>query len=321
MAGDAHPPQRLVTVGDRFRKSIPVPTFVGEVAGVQVYCAFAEVAPGEATFPRSTPADRGPKRRSRGSHGAVALDGKRMTMTLRGRSALITGASRGLGLAIATALAARGAAVACMARAGEELTNGVAALRRSGARALAVPADVTRANEVEAGVRTTIAELGGLDIVVLNAGTWQGAPVHETSEEMWDRLLDLNLKGAFLALKSSLPHLLAQHRGTIVGITSIGGWVGQPGSAAYAASKWGLRGLLESVALEVKPAGVRVSIIAPHNINSAGRKIDPATEERRHALETTDIAELVAHICSAPDHVSVGNVTIWPIGAGIRAEG
>jgi len=242
-------------------------------------------------------------------------------MTLQGRTALITGASRGLGLAIARALSARGAAVACMARAGEELENAVAGLRRDGARALAVAADVTKATEVEAGVQATIAGLGGLDLVVLNAGTWQGAPLHETSEEMWDRLLDLNLKGAFLTLKFSLPRLLEQRRGTIVGISSIGGWVGQPGSAAYAASKWGLRGLLESVALEAKPAGVRVSIVSPHNINSAGRTIDPASEERRHALEPAEIAELVAHLCAAPDHVSIGNVSIWPIAAGIRADG
>lgn len=242
-------------------------------------------------------------------------------MNLQGRVALITGASRGLGHAIAGALAARGAAVACMARPGAELESSVSALRKGGARALAVPADVTHASEVDAGVRTTLAQLGGIDIVVLNAGTWQGAPVHQTSEETWDFLLDLNLKGAFLTLRYSLPHLLEKRRGTIVGISSLGGWVGQPGSAAYAASKWGLRGLLESVALEVKPAGVRVSIVAPHNMNSAGRTIDPASDERRHTLETSDVAELVAHICSAPDHVAIGNVTIWPIGAGIRSEG
>jgi len=242
-------------------------------------------------------------------------------MALDGRTALVTGASRGLGRAIAGALAARGAAVGLMAHASDELEASVAALLRDGARALAVPADVTRASDVEAGVRATLAQLGGLDIVVLNAGTWLGAPVHQTSEETWDKLLDLNLKGAFLTLKYALPHLLDRRRGTIVGICSLGGWVGQPGSAAYAASKWGLRGLLESVALEVKPAGVRVSIVAPHNINSAGRAIDPASDERRHKLEPSEIADLVAHICSAPDHVSIGNVTIWPIGAGIRSEG
>jgi len=97
--------------------------------------------------------------------------------------------------------------------------------------------------------------------------------------------------------------------------------VGQPGASAYAASKWGLRGLLESVALEVKPRGIRVSIVAPHNINSAGLAIDATSEERRHHLEPAEIAALVAHICTTPDHVSIGNVTIWPVAAGIRSEG
>ena len=110
-------------------------------------------------------------------------------------------------------------------------------------------------------------------------------------------------------------------RGTIVGIASLGAFVGQPGASAYAASKWGLRGLLESVALEVKPRGIRVSIVAPHSINSAGGAIDPASEERRHHLEPAEVAALVAHICVAPDHVSIGNVSVWPVGAGIRSEG
>jgi NAD(P)-dependent dehydrogenase (short-subunit alcohol dehydrogenase family) len=242
-------------------------------------------------------------------------------MNLQGKTALVTGASRGLGRAISASLAARGAALACLARAGAELDSSVAGLRASGARVIAVPADVTNASEVEAAVRALLEDLGGLDIVVLNAGTWQGAPLHQTSEAMWDQLLDLNLKGAFLTLKYALPHLLARGRGTIVGISSLGGCVGQPNSSAYAASKWGLRGLLESVALEVQPSGVRVSIVAPHNINSAGRPIEPGSEERTHHLETGEIADLVAHICAAPDHVSIGNVTIWPIGAGIRAQG
>jgi NADP-dependent 3-hydroxy acid dehydrogenase YdfG len=142
--------------------------------------------------------------------------------------------------------------------------------------------------------------------------------VHETSEAQWDLLLDLNLKGAFFTLKHSIPKLTAQRRGTVVGIGSLGGLVGQPGSSAYAASKWGLRGLLESVALEVKPHRVRVSIVFPHQINSAGRSIAEASPERDRVLEPADVASLVAFVCAAPEHVAVGNVTVWPLAAGIR---
>jgi NADP-dependent 3-hydroxy acid dehydrogenase YdfG len=186
-----------------------------------------------------------------------------------------------------------------------------------GGRAVAAAADITHADQVERAVKTTLERLGRLDVLILNAGTWQGAPIHETSEAMWDQLLGLNLKGAFLALKAALPTLIAQKRGTIVGISSLGGLVGQSGSSAYAASKWGLRGLLESAALELKPHHIRVSIVYPHNINSAGRAIAPGSDERRKAIEPAEIASLVAWICAAPEHVSVGNVTVWPIDAGI----
>jgi len=236
---------------------------------------------------------------------------------LEGQVALVTGGSRGLGHAIARALAAESAALALLARPGAELDQAVGALTATGARAIAAPADVTRAAEVERAMRTTLEQLGRLDILVLNAGTWQGAPLHEASEAMWDQLIGLNLKGAFLALKAALPSMIAQKRGTIVGISSLGGLVGQPGSAIYAASKWGLRGLLESAALELKPHHIRVSIVYPHNINSAGRAIAPGSDERRKAVEPAEIASLVAWICTAPEHVSVGNVTVWPIDAGI----
>ena len=240
-------------------------------------------------------------------------------MKLNDKVALITGASRGLGLSIARALAAEGATIAAMARPGAELDQAVAALTAGGARAVAAPADVTSAAAVNGAVQAVADRYGRLDILVLNAGTWQGALIRETTDAMWDGLIDLNLKGAFLALRAAIPHLTARRGATVVGIASLGGWVGQPGSAAYAASKYGLRGLLESAALELKPDRVRVSIVSPHNINSAGREIAPG-EERDKNLEPAEIASLVAWICAAPDHVSVGNVTIWPLAAGIRGR-
>jgi NAD(P)-dependent dehydrogenase (short-subunit alcohol dehydrogenase family) len=239
-------------------------------------------------------------------------------MKLAKQVALVTGASRGLGAAISRALAAEGASIACVARPGDELDAAVASLAASGAEAIAAPADVTREVEVQAAVQATVERWSRLDIVVLNAGTWQGSPLHETPESQWDLLLDLNLKGAFLTLKHAIPWLVARRRGTVVGIGSLGGLIGQPGSAAYAASKWGLRGLLESAALELKPHRVRVSLVHPHQMNSAGRAIAPGSTERDRAVEPGDVAAMVAFICSAPEHVSVGNVTVWPLAAGIR---
>jgi NADP-dependent 3-hydroxy acid dehydrogenase YdfG len=241
-------------------------------------------------------------------------------MKLRNQTAMITGASQGLGLAIARRLAAEGADVSLVARAGEKLDQAAAEVAKLGVKAIGVGADVTRSAEVERAVKRTLDDFGRIDVLVLNAGTWQGAPIAETSEETWDTLLDLNLKGAFLALKHSIPAMVAQKGGTVIGIASLGALVGQPGSAAYAASKWGLRGLLESAALELKPHHVRVSLVYPHNINSAGREIAPGSEERDKNLETSEIADMIAWIASAPAHVSVGNVTIWPIQAGLKAQ-
>lgn len=242
-------------------------------------------------------------------------------MHMKDQVALITGGSRGLGFAIARALAAEGAAIGVLARSGRTLDGAVKDLRATGADALALPADVTQAIEVDAAVRMVIERWGRLDVLVLNAGTWKGAPIVETREDDWDMLLDLNLKGAFLTLKYALPWMTAQKRGTVIGIDSLGGTVGQPGAAAYAASKWGLRGLLESAALEVKPARVRVSLVYPHRVNSAGETIEPGSDERDRRLEPEDIASLIAWICAAPEHVSVGHVTIWPLAAGIRDVG
>lgn len=128
------------------------------------------------------------------------------------------------------------------------------------------------------------------------------------------------LEGAFLILKHAIPARVTAKRGTLVGIASLGSRVGQPGSAAYAARKWGLRGLLESAALEPGTNHIRVSLVYPHNINSTGRAIAPGSEERDRNLEPAEVAELLAWICAAPGHVSVSNATVWPTPAGIWAQ-
>lgn len=241
-------------------------------------------------------------------------------MNLTDQVALVTGGSRGLGFAIAQALTAEGAAAALLARPGDDLDQAVRRLSAAGGRAMAAPADVTRWHEVETAVQAVIERWGRLDVLVLNAGTWAAAPIAESRESDWDTLLDLNLKGAFIALRHAAPWMIRQKRGTVVGIASLGAWVGQAGSAAYAASKWGLRGLLESAALELKPHRIRVSIVSPHNINSAGRAIAPGTPDRDRNLEPDEIAGLVAWIAGAPDHVAVGNVTVWPLAAGVALK-
>jgi NAD(P)-dependent dehydrogenase (short-subunit alcohol dehydrogenase family) len=240
-------------------------------------------------------------------------------MKLEGQVAVVTGASRGLGLAIAEALSAEGATVACVARASRELDDAVAGLAARGARARAFAADVTHDGEMKAAIDGAAAAFGRLDLVILNAGGWRPGKIHETSEADWDATVNLNLKGAFLTLRHAIPHLIARGQGTVVAIGSIGALTGSTGAAAYSASKWGLRGLLESAALELKPHRIRVGMIHPHNINSAGRDYPPGTVDRDRNVEPADVARTVAFLCTAPDYVAIGNVTVWPLAAGISS--
>lgn len=238
-------------------------------------------------------------------------------MKLAGQAALVTGGSRGLGLAVARALSAEGAKVACMARPGAELDQAVAALRAGGADAIAAPADVTHTAQVNAAVAGVLERWGRLDVLVLNAGTWQAAGIAETTDEQWDLLVNLNLRGAFLPLRAAVPAMRKAGRGTVIGIGSVNALVGSAGAAAYSASKYGLRGLLESAALELRRDGIRVSVVYPHNMNSAHRPIAPDSDERRQNLEPEDVAAMVAFIAAAPPYVNVGTATVWPIAAGI----
>lgn len=241
-------------------------------------------------------------------------------MALEGQVAFITGGSRGLGLAIAHALGATGARVAVLAKGRAELDKAAAALAASGVEAMALETDVTSGESVERAVAAVRERWGRIDALILNAGTWQGAPIRDTTDAQWGQLIGLNLTGAFLTLRAALPLMQAAKRGTVVGISSIGGLTGQPGSAAYAASKWGLRGLLESAALELKPDRIRVSIVYPHNINSAGRALT-SDAERDANLDPADIAATVCHLVSAPDHVSFPHVDVWPLAVGIGVRG
>ena len=230
----------------------------------------------------------------------------------------MTGAARRIGRCIALKLAEQGADVVIhYRRSRAEAEQVVKEISVTGRRAIACPAELTKKQEIENLLSLVEECFGRLDILVNNAGMFSPARIDEMTEEQWDTMLDLNLKGAFLTLKHSLPRLMERRAGTVVGISPLGGLVGQPGSAAYAASKWGLRGLLESAALEAKPHGIRVSLVFPHNINSAGRAIEPGSPERQRNLEPEEVASVVAFLCAAPEHVSIGNLTVWPRAAGI----
>ena len=192
-----------------------------------------------------------------------------MQFRLDGRVALVTGASSGIGHAAALALGEAGANVCVHGHthlaAAEELADRIGKL---GPKAIAVKADVTQADEVDRLVRTLVAEFGGLDIAVNNAGTYQMASLEETTDEIWHRHLAVNTTSVFYCVRRVVPELKRRGRGKLIQTGSIFGEVGAPNSVAYSASKIALHGLTRSLALELAPAKINVNAIAPGNIQT-----------------------------------------------------
>src|SRR5262245_11836793 len=183
---------------------------------------------------------------------------------LSGQVALVTGGGRGIGRAIATALAEAGAAVAVLARSIDQLAETVGHVTRSGGRAVACPADVTDRAAVEAAVADVESRLGPIDLLVNNAGI--GGPVGplaETDPDDWWRCVEVNLRGPLLCTRALLPGMLARARGRVVNVASGAGTRAIPHLSAYVASKAALIRLTENLDAEVRASGVRVFAIQP----------------------------------------------------------
>lgn len=213
---------------------------------------------------------------------------------LDGKVALVTGASRGIGLAVAKSLAKMGARVGICAREATRLDKAAEELRRDGAATVAaIAADVRRATEIERLARETERSLGPIEVLVNNAGIGYFAPIQEASEEKWDSVLDTNLKAAFLLTKAVAPGMIARHGGHVINIASLAGKNSFAGGGIYCASKWGLLGLTYCMAEDLRQYGVRVSAVcpgsvatefSPHSGRDASKMLQP--EDVAHAIET-----------------------------------
>jgi 3-oxoacyl-[acyl-carrier protein] reductase len=185
-------------------------------------------------------------------------------MNLEGKSALVTGASGGIGRAIAEALAHAGASVALnYSRNAARAEEAVAAIEEAGGQAFAVQADVTDPAAVEAMVAQTVERWGKLDILVNNSGVTRDGLLMRMKDEDWDTVLDTNLKGAFYCSRAAVKLMMKQRSGRIINISSVVGVIGNPGQTNYCASKAGLIGFTKSLAKEVGSRGITVNAIAP----------------------------------------------------------
>jgi 3-oxoacyl-[acyl-carrier protein] reductase len=228
-------------------------------------------------------------------------------MNLEGKSALVTGGSLGIGTAIALKLAEFGANVAINYRKhkdeAEEVAKKINAVGRKG---LVVQADISSFEEAEKMVDRVIRELGGIDILVNNAGiNWDGV-IWKMTEEQWDKVIDVNLKGYFNYIRAVAPIFREQKSGKIVNITSINGIRGKFGQSNYTAAKAGIIGLTKTVARELGKYGINVNAVAPGLIETDMVREAPE-EVRQKALEEIvlkrigqpeEVANVVAFLCS-----------------------
>ncbi len=186
-----------------------------------------------------------------------------MQIDLKGKVAIVTGASRGIGRSCALALAGAGASIAAVATNEEKLKAVCGEITALGVRALPLKVDMSVTAQVEQAIETTAKELGRIDILVNNAGITRDNLLLRMKDEEWDQVLGVNLKGPFSAIRSVCRHMLRAKSGRIINITSVSGIMGNPGQANYSSAKAGLIGLTKSAAKELASRNILVNAVAP----------------------------------------------------------
>jgi 3-oxoacyl-[acyl-carrier protein] reductase len=201
-------------------------------------------------------------------------------MRLESKVAIITGASKGIGRAIALGYAREGAHVTLAARSADLLEEAAREIRTLGVRALPVPSDVTDEEAVKRMVKATLDEFGRIDILVNNAGMASFRPVWGIRLSQWEAIMALNLRAPFLCTKHVWKTMRSQGGGVIINVGSLAGSSGGPLISAYATSKWGLNGFTKSIAEEGKPDNIRVNLIAPGEVDTEMRAAIPEDKSR-----------------------------------------
>jgi len=231
-------------------------------------------------------------------------------LSLEGKVGIVTGGSRGIGRAAVERLAEAGVRALVINYVRDEGAAREAAerARELGAEALAVRADVSRLGEAEALVRATLERFGRVDLLVCNAGIWEGAAVERLSEELWDRVIEINLKGTWTVCRASVPEMKRQGFGRIVIVSSTAGQRGEAYVSNYAASKGGQISFAKSLATELAPAGITVNVVAPGWVDTEMNTDVFARDGGRREIERTiplgriatadDVAWPIVFLCS-----------------------
>ena len=231
-----------------------------------------------------------------------------MTTGLTDKVALVTGASRGIGRAIAAALGRAGAAVAVAARSEEPLKALAEEISTSGGKAVAIPADIADEDAVLELFKTIDEQLGPVDVVINNAGMGRPGLVAEFSREDLDEILAVNVRGTFLCCREAMKRMVPRESGYIINVSSVVGFKGYPNQAAYGASKHAVMGLTKSLAAEAHPHGIRVSAVLPGGVDTDLISDFRPDLDRSGLMLPEDVAQTVLYLLSLSDRAAVDQI-------------
>jgi 3-oxoacyl-[acyl-carrier protein] reductase len=233
------------------------------------------------------------------------------TLPLSGQVAVVTGAGRGIGAAIARGLSNLGAAVALCGRTVTALESTAKAIAQNGGKCEVVGCDVSNLQSVEEAARTVDSLFGRIDILVNNAAI-RGVegPLHQLPPDVWDQILNTNLRGVYYITRAFAPTMIRARAGHIINISSLAGKNPVPNGAAYSASKWGLNGLSYTIAEELRSHNIRVSVVCP---GSTETDLSPHTgKDHSKMLQPEDIAHAVAMLVTQSPQSFVSEILIRP---------
>jgi NADP-dependent 3-hydroxy acid dehydrogenase YdfG len=238
-----------------------------------------------------------------------------VSQLLAGKVALVTGAGRGIGRAIALAFADEGAAVVLVARSRADLATVAGEVReRANGRVLAEPVDVTQDTAVEMLIERVVGDLGRLDVLVASAGTAAFGPVAESKPADWDAMLAVNLRATMVCCRAAVAPMMRQHSGTILTVASIAAKRVLPGSAVYTATKMAVIGFSRVLAEEMRPHGVRVGVLVPGAVDTPLWDTLGAGPPREKMLRPEDVARAAVLMATLPPHASLEELTLLPAG-------
>ncbi|MEI4832202.1 3-ketoacyl-ACP reductase [Bacillus sp. FJAT-53711] len=235
-----------------------------------------------------------------------------MAELIQGKNALITGAGRGIGRAVAIALAKEGVNVGLLARSEENLRAVAKEVEAEGVKAVIATADVSSYSEVTAAIETLKNGLGSIDILINNAGISKFGNFLELDVAEWEKIIQVNLMGVYYVTRAALPEMIEQQSGDIINISSTAGQKGAPVTSAYSASKFGVLGLTESLAMEVRKHNIRVTALTPSTVaTDMAVELGLTDGNPDRVMQAEDIAEFIVAQLKLNKRTFIKSAGLW----------